>query len=86
MTSAADPQNSGSPVGEVDYLTAPEVAQTLRIAPWAVVRLCRTGALRATKPKGTQKWLIAPADVQAYLADGLNVPADNASEDQAVPA
>lgn len=78
MASATDPQN------EVTYLTAPEVAPILRIDAWAVVRLCRTGALRATKPG--QKWLIHPADLQAYIDAGLNVPADSSNEDQAVSA
>lgn len=76
MTSATVPQDSGLSAGEVVYLTAPEVAPILRIDVWAVVRLCRTGALRASKPG--QKWLIAPADLQAYIDSGLNAPADEA--------
>lgn len=76
MTSATDPQNSGSAPGEAVYLIAPEVATILRIDPWAVVRLCRTGAIRATKPG--QKWLIDPADLQAYIDSGLNAPAEDA--------
>lgn len=78
MTSADAPQNSGvAPVGEIAFLTASEVAPILRVDSWAVVRLCRTGALRATKPG--QKWLIDPADLQAYIEAGRNTPADEIS-------
>lgn len=72
MTSATAPQNSGSAgrVSDPQYLTAPEVAEVLRVDVWAVVKLCRDGKLVATKPG--QKWLITPAALEAYLASGLN--------------
>ena len=76
MTSAEAPHNSGAAVPEQPvFYTAPEAAKILRVGPWQVVALCRTGELPATKPG--QKWLIAPADLQAYIDAGRN---------QAVPA
>lgn len=79
MTSATDPHNSGIPVGEVEYLTSSEAAAKLRVGPWQVVELCRTGELPAYKPGKTRKWLIDPADLAAYIASGRNTPADQVS-------
>lgn len=71
MTSAEVPQNSGVAAPERPvFLTAPEAAEILRVGPWQVVALCRTGELKATKPG--QKWLINPADLDAYIAAGSN--------------
>ena len=78
MTSAPVPQNSGTAApADATFFTAPEVAKILRIDVWAAVRLCRTGALRATKPG--QKWLIDPADLQTYIDAGRNDQAGAAS-------
>lgn len=52
------------------FLTANEVAPLLRIRGIEVVRLCREGKLRATRPGKT--WLILPEDVEAYIASGYN--------------
>lgn len=71
MTSAAAPQNSGTAAFEQPvFLTAPEAADILRVSPWQVVNLCRTGELKATKPG--KKWLIRPDDLNAYIAGGSN--------------
>lgn len=51
-------------------LTAHEVADLLRIGPYQVVILCRTGALRASKPG--KSWLIDPADLRAYIEASRN--------------
>lgn len=71
MTSAEVPHNSGvaAPDRPV-FLTAPEAAEILRVGPWQVVALCRSGELKATKPG--QKWLITPADLDDYIAGGRN--------------
>lgn len=53
-----------------EFLTAAETADILRTSPWVVVKLCREGALRATKPH--KSWLITPADLDAYLAEHAN--------------
>lgn len=52
------------------FLTALEVAPMLRMTGVEVVRLCREGKLRATKPG--KAWLILPADVSAYINAGYN--------------
>lgn len=52
------------------YLTTAEVADVLRLTPWQVVKLCRTGKLPATKPSGT--WLISQTDLESFLAAGSN--------------
>lgn len=57
-------------MSETKYLTAAEVAPVLRITPYAVSELCRTNALRASKPG--KSWLITPADLEAYIAAGRN--------------
>lgn len=78
MTSAAAPHNSGTAAPERPvFLTAPEAAEILRVGPWQVVALCRTGELAATKPG--QKWLIRPEDLDAYIAGGRNAAADQVS-------
>lgn len=53
-----------------EFLTAAEVAEILRTGPWTVMRLCRVGELRAIKP--AKSWLIAPADLDAYIAAQAN--------------
>jgi excisionase family DNA binding protein len=59
------------------YLTTEEVATILRLkGAYRVVELCREGTLRATRPGG--QWLIAPADLDAYIASGSNQPQDAA--------
>ena len=49
--------------------TAAEAAPLLRVNPWTVRELCRTGALKANRPG--KVWLIDPADLQAYI-EGRN--------------
>lgn len=66
-----------SGVSEPDYLTAAEVAKKLRVLPWWVTERCRSGDIRATKPGKT--WLIAPADLDAYLERHTNRPAGDAA-------
>ena len=56
------------------YYTAAEAAPVLRVTIWEVTKLCRAGAIRASKPG--LKWLIAEADLLAYINDASNqVPA-----------
>jgi excisionase family DNA binding protein len=42
----------------------------LHVGAYQVLKLCREGKLRATKPGKT--WLILPEDVEAYIAGGYN--------------
>jgi excisionase family DNA binding protein len=73
MTSAPTPTGSSepaSPSGVSPFLTANEVAPLLRLRGVEVVRLCREGKLRATKPGKT--WLILREDVDAYISSGYN--------------
>jgi excisionase family DNA binding protein len=55
---------------EQRFYTAAEVADILRMTPMGVVRLCRMGKLRATKP--VRAWLITKADLEAFIADSAN--------------
>lgn len=48
-----------------NLMTAADVAPILRVTPFEVTRLCRAKLLKASKPG--RSWLIAPADLQAYL-------------------
>lgn len=57
---------------KVAYLTIPEVAAQMRCGQWHVKKLIGSGDLRATKPAG--KWLIAPADLSAYVDSRSNRP------------
>lgn len=50
------------------FLTAAEVADILRVSPFEVARYCQAGVIKAKKPG--KKWLIAPADLQAYIDGG----------------
>lgn len=52
------------------FLTAPEVAEILRVGTWQVVNLCRDGKIPATKPG--KSWLIAESDLNAYLEKHSN--------------
>lgn len=54
------------------YLTAVEASAVLRISPAQVVNLCRDGDIKATKPG--KQWLIAQADLIAYLDESTNQP------------
>jgi len=68
MTSAespASPAKVGVKPGVSPQLTAPEVAEVLRVGTFTVIELCRSGALRASKPN--KSWLVDPADLRAYL-------------------
>lgn len=79
MTSAnprTDSAESASTPGVSKQLTASEVADILRIGTYAVIILCRTGQLRASKPG--KSWLIDPADLRAYLESGRNDSAESA--------
>ena len=55
----------GTEAGVSEQLTAAEVAKVLRVGVFTAIELCRTGALRASKPG--KSWLIDPADLRAYL-------------------
>jgi excisionase family DNA binding protein len=78
VSAETDPE-SGVP----KQLTCPEVAEVLRIGTFTVIELCRTGALRASKPN--KAWLIDPADLRAYLDAHANQPATRVA-DSAVSA
>lgn len=52
------------------YLTVPEIAERMRCSEWQAKRICRSGALRATKPNG--RWLSTPEWVDEYMAGGEN--------------
>jgi excisionase family DNA binding protein len=52
------------------FLTANEVAPLLRMGRYQVIKLCREGKLRATKPGKT--WLILREDVDAYVRSAYN--------------
>lgn len=69
-------QHLGVPVMTSQLLTAQEVAERLRCKPFAVLKLCRSGKLRATKPG--KSWLITEDAVEEYLQSGLNQPQDAA--------
>lgn len=49
-------------------MTADEVAPVLRVTPYQVTQLCKSGKLRATKPG--RNWLIEPAAVHEFLESG----------------
>lgn len=51
-----------------EHLTALEVAAVLRMKPYAVAELCKTGKLRATKPG--RAWLIEADSLREYLEAG----------------
>lgn len=79
MTSAnssPDSASAGRVQGVSKQLTADEAGEILRIGPFQVVVLCRTGQLRASKPG--KSWLIDPADLRAYLDAHRNQPAESA--------
>ena len=61
----------------VVLLTAAEVAERLRTSPDTILRECRNGALRATKPN--RSWLITEEAVAEYLAKNSNHAADDAA-------
>jgi excisionase family DNA binding protein len=80
MTSAnprTDSAEAGRVQGVSKQLTADEAAEVLRIGPFQVVLLCRTGQLRASKPG--KSWLIDPADLRAYLDAHRNTPAEESA-------
>ena len=51
-------------------LTAAEVAERLRTTPITIVRACRAGELRATRPN--RIWLIEEDALAEYLAEHSN--------------
>lgn len=53
-----------------DYMTAEKVASVLKVKPYTVRDLAKSGALRGMKPG--RRWLFDPADVTAYLEAGQN--------------
>lgn len=53
-------------------LTSAEVAERLRTTPYTIVKACRSGELRATKPN--RNWLITEEAVADYLAKNANTP------------
>lgn len=63
--------------GVSPYLVADEAADVLRVKPWQVVQLCRSGRLRATKPG--KSWLIHRDDLAAYIASGSNDKSEGAA-------
>lgn len=50
--------------------TAAEAAEILRVTPFVVTKLCKTGALKADKPG--DRYLIWPEDLMAYIKGGSN--------------
>ena len=52
------------------YLTVPEVAERLRCGEWTVKKLCRSGAIEASKVGG--KWVATPEAVEDYVASQSN--------------
>lgn len=48
-----------------EYLTPEEVATKLRVTPKAVRAWCRAGQLKADR--AGRRWLIKPADVEAFV-------------------
>lgn len=56
-----------------DFLTCAEVAAKFRVKPAQVADYCRSGELRAYRPK--RAWLIAPNDLQDFLDRHANRPA-----------
>lgn len=48
-----------------EYLTPEEVATQLRVTPKAVRAWCAAGKLKAAR--AGRRWLIKPADVQAFI-------------------
>lgn len=67
MTSA-DTRSEGvfkHPDSASPYLTAAEAAVVLRVGPYAVLELCNSGQLLASKPG--KMWLIARADLTDYI-------------------
>lgn len=62
------PSQPTQPAEPTKYLTPAEVADILRLKPYHVVNLCRSGELRATKPFG--QWRIAEADLAAAIEKG----------------
>lgn len=80
MTSAntdTDSASAGRVQGVSKQLTADEAAEVLRIGPFQVVVLCRTGQIRASKPG--KSWLIDPDDLRAYLDAHRNQPAEESA-------
>jgi excisionase family DNA binding protein len=69
MTSAS-PLSDSAEDGVSKQLTAPEVAEILRIGTYQAIVLCRSGAIRASKPG--KSWLVDPADLRAYLKAHAN--------------
>lgn len=56
------------------FLTAAEVADRLRVNVREVHVWCKTGILRATKPR--KSWLITPEHLQAFIDAGWNTTSD----------
>lgn len=68
MTSAdfrSDSAAAGRDASVSKQLTAAEVADVLRVGTFAVIEMCRSGHLPASKPG--KSWLIDPADLRAHL-------------------
>jgi excisionase family DNA binding protein len=73
MTSVPTPSDSVESApgpGVSPFLTANEVAPILRMGRYQVIKLCREGKLRATKPGKT--WLILREDVDTYVRSAYN--------------
>jgi len=49
----------------VEYLTAAQAAEILHVTPWRITEACRNRTLKASKIG--KAWLIAPADLAAYV-------------------
>lgn len=50
-------------------LTVEQLADIAQTEAWSIREECRTGKLRGSKRRG--KWLIEPADAQAWFEDGV---------------
>jgi excisionase family DNA binding protein len=55
-------------------LTSEQVAERLSVAPEVIRRWLRQGALRGFRLAG--RWRIAPEDLERFLAQRANVPAN----------
>lgn len=52
------------------FYTVTEAAEVLRVTEWEVTKRCRTGLIKASKPG--KSWLIAEADLLAYIESHSN--------------
>ena len=78
----------------MNYLKVGDVAAELGVSEQAVRLWCRQGILPARRPAGTRKWLISPADLDAWVKqepvqtvlDSLHAPYRDHRPDQVIVA